>query len=223
VFYVLGLWLDDWEGCSTGTVRIKVACFNFPGPPCSYLRYLNENIRWSTFIHTHTCHCVLLSIWFSCITHISWECLRDRDLRWALVMHCRVSMRCGMQCGTRMWCGMRRHAGRNSSRLCVILMLLCVWGVYVRLCHTVNFLLQKPIYNSVSRYLYMESREVTKTAFNKTWRTNIITFCIMYQPRDQQSWLFVFVVFTGVSTNRLEYWNKIKFIFLPELYITILK
>jgi len=30
-----------------------------------------------------------------------------------------------------------------------------------------------------------------KTAFNNTWRTHIITFCIMYQPRDQQPWLFI--------------------------------
>ena len=56
VFYVLGLRLDDWEGYSTGTVGINVACFNFPGPPCSYFRYLNENVRChcDQYLYTHT-------------------------------------------------------------------------------------------------------------------------------------------------------------------------
>jgi hypothetical protein len=54
--------------------------------------------------------------------------------------------------------------------------------------------------------LYGIQRTVTKTAFSNTWRTYIITFCIMCQPRDQQPWLLIFVVFTGVSTNRLEYY-----------------
>jgi hypothetical protein len=62
VFYVLGLWLDTWEGCSTGMVGINVACFTFPGPPCSYFRYLNENVRCHgeqysyKHTHTHTCY-----------------------------------------------------------------------------------------------------------------------------------------------------------------------
>jgi hypothetical protein len=61
VFYILGLWLDEWEGFSSGTVGINAACFNFPGPPCSYFRYLNENVRchgdqylYTYHTHTHT-------------------------------------------------------------------------------------------------------------------------------------------------------------------------
>lgn len=55
VFYVLGLWLDKWEGCSDGMVGIKVAHLNFPGPPCSYFRYLNENVRChgDQYLYTH--------------------------------------------------------------------------------------------------------------------------------------------------------------------------
>ena len=108
---------------------------------------------------------MLISIWFSCIAHISGECVRGRGLQWALVIHCRVSVRYGMQCGTGIWCGMNRHASRNCSRrrvtlTRVILTLLCVCGVYVRLCHAATFLPQKNnIQFNQHRYRYMESWE----------------------------------------------------------------
>ena len=188
---------------------------------------INIRARTRTHTHTHTCQWAFLSIWFSRITHISGECLRDRGLQWALVMHFRVSVRCGMHCGTGIWCRMHRHASCNSSRERVILMLLtllCVCGVYVRICQAATFLSQKTnIQFSQQILLYGILRTVMKTAFNNTWRICIITFCIMYQPRDRQPWLFIFVVFNGVSTNTQEYKNIKTFIFRKELYITILK
>jgi hypothetical protein len=86
-------WICGWMN-GRGAVLAQRGChnfnFNFPGPPCSYFRYLNENIRCHgdqysyththtyihthiyiyththththTHIHIHTCHCMLLSI-----------------------------------------------------------------------------------------------------------------------------------------------------------------